>query len=54
MWQRMAFVITVVLLGVSGGIIALFVRGIHEERGGGSRFLCGFCAGYRAELDGCL
>ena len=33
MWQRMAFVIAVVLLGVSGGIIALFVRGIHAERG---------------------
>jgi Cu/Ag efflux pump CusA len=33
MWQRMAFVITVVLLGVSGGIIALFVRGINAERG---------------------
>jgi len=33
MWQRMAFVITVVLLGVSGGIIALFVRGIGAERG---------------------
>jgi hypothetical protein len=29
----MAFVITVVLLGVSGGIIALFVRGIGAERG---------------------
>ena len=39
MWQRMAFVITVVLLGVSGGIIALFVRGIHAERGAVS----GFC-----------
>jgi len=33
MWQRMAFVIAVVLLGVSGGIVALFVRGIHAERG---------------------
>jgi cobalt-zinc-cadmium resistance protein CzcA len=39
MWQRMAFVITVVLLGVSGGIIALFVRGIHAERGA----VEGFC-----------
>ena len=39
MWQRMAFVITVVLLGVSGGIIALFVRGIHAERGA----VAGFC-----------
>jgi cobalt-zinc-cadmium resistance protein CzcA len=35
----MAFVITVVLLGVSGGIIALFVRGIHAERGA----VAGFC-----------
>ena len=39
MWQRMAFVITVVLLGVSGGIIALFVLGIHAERGA----VAGFC-----------
>jgi Cu/Ag efflux pump CusA len=39
MWQRLAFVITVVLLGVSGGIIALFVRGIHAERGA----VAGFC-----------
>jgi heavy metal efflux system protein len=39
MWQRMAFVITVALLGVSGGIIALFVRGIHAERGA----VAGFC-----------
>jgi len=39
MWQRMAFVITVVLLGVSGGIIALFVRGIYAERGA----VAGFC-----------
>jgi Cu/Ag efflux pump CusA len=33
MWLRVAFVITVVLLGVGGGIIALFVRGIGAERG---------------------
>jgi len=39
MWQRVAFVITVVLLGVSGGIIALFVRGIGAERGA----IAGFC-----------
>jgi cobalt-zinc-cadmium resistance protein CzcA len=39
MWQRMAFVITVVLLGFSGGIIALFVRGMHAEQGAGA----GFC-----------
>jgi Cu/Ag efflux pump CusA len=39
MWQRVAFVITVVLLGVSGGIIALFVRGIRAERG----TVAGFC-----------
>ena len=39
MWQRMAFVITVVPLGVSGGIIALFVRGIHAERGAVAGFL---------------
>ena len=39
MWQRMAFVITVVLLGFRGGILALFVRGIHAERGA----VAGFC-----------
>ena len=33
MWQRMAFVTAVVLLGFSGGVLALFVRGIHAERG---------------------
>jgi Cu/Ag efflux pump CusA len=33
MWQRMAFAITVVLLGFSGGILSLFVRGMHAERG---------------------
>jgi Cu/Ag efflux pump CusA len=39
MWQRMAFVITVVLLGFSGGVLALFVRGMHAERGA----VTGFC-----------
>jgi multidrug efflux pump subunit AcrB len=39
MWQRMAFVITVVLLGFSGGVLALFVRGMHA--GGGA--VAGFC-----------
>jgi len=39
MWQRMAFVTTVVLLGFSGGVLALFVRGIHAEQGA----LAGFC-----------
>jgi Cu/Ag efflux pump CusA len=39
MWQRMAFVITVGLLGFSGGILALFVRGMHAERGA----VAGFC-----------
>ena len=39
MWQRMAFVISVVLLGFSGGILALFVRGMHAERGAAA----GFC-----------
>jgi heavy metal efflux system protein len=40
MWQRTAFVITVVLLGVSGGIIALSVRSIPAKRGA----VAGFCA----------
>jgi len=39
MWQRLAFVITVVLLGFSGGVLALFVRGMHAERGA----VAGFC-----------
>ena len=39
MWQRIAFVISVVLLGFSGGVLALFVRGMHAERGA----VAGFC-----------
>jgi Cu/Ag efflux pump CusA len=39
MWQRMAFVVTVVLLGLGGGVLALFVRGMHAERGD----VAGFC-----------
>jgi len=39
MWQRMAFVTAVVLLGSSGGVLALFVRGMHAERGA----IAGFC-----------
>jgi cobalt-zinc-cadmium resistance protein CzcA len=39
MWQRVAFAITVVLLGLSGGILALFVCGMHTERGA----VAGFC-----------
>jgi heavy metal efflux system protein len=39
MWQRMAFVISVVLLGLSGGVFALFVRGMHAGRGA----VVGFC-----------
>jgi heavy metal efflux system protein len=39
MWQCMAFVITVVLLGFSGGVLALFVRGMQAERGA----VAGFC-----------
>src|SRR5579872_3287878 len=39
MWQRMAFVTTVVLMGFSGGVLALFVRGMHTERGA----MAGFC-----------
>ena len=39
MWQRVAFVIAVVLLGFSGGVLALFVRGIHAGRGA----VEGFC-----------
>jgi cobalt-zinc-cadmium resistance protein CzcA len=39
MWQRMAFVITVVLLAFSGGVLSLFVRGMHAGRGA----VAGFC-----------
>jgi multidrug efflux pump subunit AcrB len=39
MWKRMAFAVTVVLLGFSGGLFALFVRGMHAERGAAA----GFC-----------
>jgi Cu/Ag efflux pump CusA len=39
MWQRRAFVMSVVLLGFSGGVLALFVRGMHAGRGA----VAGFC-----------
>jgi heavy metal efflux system protein len=39
MWQRVAFAITIVLLGFSGGILALFFRGMHAERSA----VAGFC-----------
>jgi cobalt-zinc-cadmium resistance protein CzcA len=39
MWRRMAFVISVVVLGSSGGVLALFVRGMHAGRGA----VAGFC-----------
>jgi multidrug efflux pump subunit AcrB len=39
MWMRMAFVMSVVLLGFSGGVLALFVRGMHAGRGA----VAGFC-----------
>jgi len=39
MWQRVAFVVTVVLLGFSGGVLALFVRGMHAGRSAAA----GFC-----------
>ena len=38
MWQRLAFVITVVLMGFSGGVLALFVRGMHAGRGAVASF----------------
>lgn len=33
MLQRMAFALTVVALGIGGGVLALFVRGMHAEWG---------------------
>lgn len=38
MWQRMALLITVVLLGFRGGVLALFVRGIHAGWGAVAAF----------------
>jgi Cu/Ag efflux pump CusA len=39
MWRRMAFVITVIFLGFSGSVLALFVRGMHAGPGA----IAGFC-----------
>ena len=39
MWQRLAFAIAVLVLGFSGGVFALFVRGMHAGRGAAA----GFC-----------
>jgi multidrug efflux pump subunit AcrB len=39
MWQRMVFAMAVVALGLSGAIIALFVRGMHAE----ASAVLGFC-----------
>jgi Cu/Ag efflux pump CusA len=39
MWRRVAFIITVVFLGFSGGVFALFVRGMHAGPG----TVAGFC-----------
>jgi cobalt-zinc-cadmium resistance protein CzcA len=39
MWQRMAIAVTVVPLGWSGGVLALFVRGMDADRGA----VAGFC-----------
>ena len=39
MWQRVVLAIGIVALGLSGGIIALFVRGMHAE----ASAVLGFC-----------
>lgn len=39
MWQRVAFAMTVVPLAIGGGVLALFVRGMHAEQGAAE----GFC-----------
>jgi multidrug efflux pump subunit AcrB len=39
MWQRMAFVISVVVLGFGGGVLALFVRRMDDGQGTAA----GFC-----------
>ena len=38
-WQRMAFAITGVPLGLGGGVLPLFFRGMHAEQGAAT----GFC-----------
>jgi cobalt-zinc-cadmium resistance protein CzcA len=43
MWQRMVFAMAVVALGLSGGIVALFVRGMHVEASAALGF-CFVCA----------
>jgi cobalt-zinc-cadmium resistance protein CzcA len=43
MWQRMVFAMAVVALGLSGGIVALFVRGMHFEASAALGF-CFVCA----------
>ena len=54
MWQRLALAMTVVLLGFSGGVFALFCSWHARWTGRGSRFLLRFCAGICTGLDGCL
>jgi Cu/Ag efflux pump CusA len=39
MWQRVAFAMTVVPLAIGGGVLALFIRGMHAEQGAA----VGFC-----------
>ena len=39
MWQRVVFAMTVVPLAIGGGVLALFVRGMHAEQGAA----VGFC-----------
>ncbi len=39
MWQRMTVSLTVLLLGLGGGTLALFIRGMHAEDGA----VLGFC-----------
>jgi Cu/Ag efflux pump CusA len=43
MWRRLTLAMTVVPVAVGGGALALFVRGMHAERGAaaGFSFLCG-------------
>jgi hypothetical protein len=48
MGRRMAFALSVVLLGFGGGVLALFVRGMHAER----RAVAGSDLFLRRQLEG--
>ena len=52
MLQRIALAITIVCLGICGGVLAPFLRGMHAV-GRSIRVLLCFCVGNRAGVHGC-